>query len=82
MLGFRLLFQKKMSSADGGAALRGAYICLQIVVLAVILTTSFIGMRLVKGLGVGVEPYEKIERYMPPPVNVPEINKDTTEYLQ
>jgi uncharacterized membrane protein len=77
---FRLLFGKKMHSDTGGSGLRGAYITLQIITISLTIGTAILGIRLVKGLGVGVEPYETIQRYMPPPANQNGIQVDTTQY--
>ena len=80
VVAFRMIFIKKLDGNESGAGLRGAYMTLQIVALVLTIATSFIGIRLVKGYGVGVIPYEAIQRYMPPPVQQPTIPLDTTEY--
>lgn len=81
-IGFRLIFGKKMNEENSGGGLRGAYTTLQLITICLTLGTAILGMRLVKGLGVGVEPYETIQRYMPPPVKQDSIKIDTTQYLK
>ena len=80
VVAFRMIFQKKLDDIEKGAGVRGAYVTLQIVALVLTISTSFIGIRLVKGYGVGVIPYEQIQTYMPPPVQQPSIPLDTTEF--
>lgn len=75
---FRMIFLKKLDDTEKGAGLRGAYMTLQIITLIIVVGTSFIGIRLVKGYGVGVVPYEHIQQYMPPPVQQPNIPVDTS----
>jgi uncharacterized membrane protein len=75
-----MIFLTKLDDQEKGAGLRGAYLTLQIIALILTIATSFIGIRLVKGYGVGVIPYEQIQTYMPPPVQQPSIPLDTTEY--
>lgn len=79
VVAFRMIFLKKLDDNEKGAGFRGAYMTLQIIALILTIGTSFIGIRLVKGYGVGVYPYERVNRSMPPPVqnNIP---VDTTEY--
>jgi hypothetical protein len=77
---YRLFFVKKMDIPDGGAGLRGGYVMLQLITITTILFSAIVGIRLVKGFGVGVEPYEKIETNMPPPVRPNGIEVDTTQY--
>jgi uncharacterized membrane protein len=79
VVAFRMIFIKKLDNNETGAGIRGAYVTLQIVTLVLVISTSFIGIRLVKGYGVGVIPYEHIQQYMPPPVqqNIP---LDTTTF--
>lgn len=77
-VGFRVLFLKKLDDQEKGAGLRGAYLTLQIITLVIVIGTSFVGIRLVKGYGVGVVPYEQIQRYMPPPVEQNNIQMDTS----
>jgi uncharacterized membrane protein len=79
---YRLLFVKKMDVPETGAALRGGYVVLQMITVVVLLFASIIGIRLVKGFGVGVEPYEQIQTNMPPPVKPQGIEIDTTEFLR
>lgn len=79
---YRLLFVKKMEVADTGAALRGGYVVIQMITIVVMLFAAIVGMRLVKGLGVGVEPYEQIQTNMPPPVKPNGIEIDKTEFSQ
>jgi uncharacterized membrane protein len=77
---FRLIFGKKMIAESGGSGLRGAYVTLQLITICLTLGTAILGIRLVKGLGVGVDPYETIQRYMPPPAKQNGIEVDTTQY--
>jgi uncharacterized membrane protein len=78
VVSFRMIFLKKLDDIEKGAGIRGAYITLQIVALVLVVSTSFLGIRLVKGYGVGVVPYEHIQRYMPPPVEQNNIQVDTS----
>lgn len=75
---FRVIFIRKLESLDSGAGIRGAYVTLQVITLLITVGASFVGIRLVKGYGVGVQPYEEIQRYMPPPVQQPNIPVDTS----
>lgn len=79
---YRLLFVKKMDVPETGAGLRGGYVVLQMITVIAMLFAAIIGIRLVKGFGVGVEPYEQIQTYMPPPVKPQDIQVDTTEFLK
>jgi len=79
VVAFRMIFLKKLDDTEKGAGIRGAYTTLMIVALVLTISTSFIGIRLVKGYGVGVVPYEQIQRYMPPPVQQ-DIPVDTSVY--
>lgn len=80
---FRMAFAKKINSTEGGAAIRGAYLTLQVISIVLLLVTLFLGTRLVRTYGVGVAPVEKMNALPttpPPPANA--IPKDTTQYRQ
>lgn len=79
---YRMLFVKKMDVPETGAGLRGGYVVLQMVTIGMMLFATIVGIRLVKGFGVGVEPYEQIQTNMPPPVKMQGIEVDTTEFLK
>jgi uncharacterized membrane protein len=80
VIGFRLLFLAKLDNTEHGAGIRGAYLTLQVITICLTLTASVIGTQLVHRYGVGVEPIETLNRYMPPPTQQNGISVDTTEF--
>jgi uncharacterized membrane protein len=80
---FRAAFSKQLSSTEGGAGLRGAYLTLQVVSIALLLVTLVLGTRLVRTFGVGVAPVEKMNQLpSTPPPSGSTIPTDTTQYRQ
>ncbi|HET9136961.1 MAG TPA: DUF2231 domain-containing protein [Candidatus Kapabacteria bacterium] len=84
LVAFRMLFNKKISSTEDGAFVRGIYMTLQVASLLLILVTLFLGVRMVRTYGVGVAPVQKLNQLppTPPPPPASGIKVDTTQYLQ
>ncbi|HYM20800.1 MAG TPA: DUF2231 domain-containing protein [Candidatus Kapabacteria bacterium] len=81
---FRMSFAKKLTSAEGGAGLKGAYLTLQVITVFCLVITLFLGTRMVRTYGVGVVPVEKMNAIPvtppPPPSSGSTIPVDTTQY--
>jgi uncharacterized membrane protein len=82
----RVSFAKKITAPEGGAGLKGAYLTLQIITVVCLVITLFLGTRMVRTYGVGVEPVEKMNTPLPTPPPQPAggsaIPVDTTKYRQ
>jgi uncharacterized membrane protein len=83
---FRMSFAKKITSPEGSAGLKGAYLTLQVITIVCLIVTLFLGTRMVRTYGVGVAPVEKMNTPLPTPPPQPAggsaIPVDTTKYRQ
>ncbi len=77
---FRLLLVKKLDDKEYGAAIRGSYLTLQVITICLVLSASVVGTTLVHRYGVGVAPYQDMQKLPVTPPVQNGISVDTTEF--